>query len=151
MGRLFVGLGVVIIVGVGIFYIIPRVSPPSTPVVSDPNKSPYSTSAPQEQPSSRYIEYSPEAFAAASASRRVLFFYAPWCPTCRPADTAFSQSLSQIPPDVILFRTSYDNETDLKRQYNVTYQHTFVQVDETGRVVTKWNGGDLAALQSNLK
>jgi hypothetical protein len=42
-------------------------------------------------------------------------------------------------------------EKELAKKYGITYQHTFVQIDSTDQVVTKWNGGRLKELLSNLK
>lgn len=99
----------------------------------------------------RYQDYSPAVSASAADKKRVLFFYAPWCPTCRPADAAFRDTTDQIPEDIVLFRVNYDTETELKRQYGITYQHTFVFIDEKGDVIRKWNGGQLPELISNTR
>lgn len=107
--------------------------------------------------SSQYVSYSKEALNGASNNRRVLFFYASWCPTCRPADAIFTQNVSKIPEDVTLIRVNYnDPETDqeekgLADKYGITYQHTFVQIDSNGREVTKWNGGQIDELLTNIK
>ena len=104
-----------------------------------------------------YVEFSPTVLAEAAKTRRVLFFYASWCPTCRPADKNFTENLAQIPADVTLIRVNYnDPDTDqdekaLAGKYGVTYQHTFVLIDEQGNEVTKWNGGQINELLSNLK
>lgn len=103
------------------------------------------------QQESRYVAYSKAAFDEAKGKKRVYFFYAPWCPTCRPTDAAFQKDPESIPQDVVLFKTDYDSSVDLKKQYNVTYQHTFVQVDDEAREVTKWNGGGLTELRANTK
>lgn len=105
----------------------------------------------------RYAEYSPDAYQAASGNRRVLFFYANWCPTCRPADTAFRENRSQIPEDVVLFRVNYNDtdtdqaEKDLAAKHGITYQHTYVQVDVNGNAVTTWNGGQINELLENIQ
>ena len=100
---------------------------------------------------SRYMSYSETAFESSADKKRVLFFHAPWCPTCRPADAAFQNNSANIPEDVVLFKTDYDSSGALKKKYGITYQHTFVQVDEDGREVTKWNGGDIRDLIANIK
>ena len=106
---------------------------------------------------SRYVEYSNAAFEQAADKRRVLFFYASWCSTCRPADANFQQNIESIPEDVLLLRVNYnDNDTDndekaLAAVYGITYQHTFVQVDAEGNEVSKWNGGQINELLANLK
>lgn len=105
----------------------------------------------------RYVEYSDDVLTSSSSRRRVLFFYANWCPTCKPADMDFTKNSAAIPEDVQLIRVNYNDtetdqaEKDLAKQYGVTYQHTFVQIDPTGKVVTKWNGGSTSELVTNLK
>lgn len=109
------------------------------------------------QKEGKYLPFSPEVFTSSAGSRRVLFFYASWCPTCRPADANFSSNVSQIPGDVTLIRVNYNDtdtdqaEKDLANKYAVTYQHTFVQIDAEGKVVTKWNGGQIEELLTRLK
>lgn len=107
--------------------------------------------------SSRYIEYSKTALDQAASNRRVLYFYANWCPTCRPADADFTANSSKIPSDVTVIRVNYNDtdtdqeEKDLAKKYAITYQHTFVQIDGQGKEVTKWNGGQINELLSNIK
>ncbi|MEK7595359.1 MAG: thioredoxin domain-containing protein [Patescibacteria group bacterium] len=106
---------------------------------------------------SRYAMYSKEVLDGSATSRRVLFFYASWCPTCKPADVSFKEDESSIPEDVTVIRVNYnDPETDqdeknLAKKYGITYQHTFVQIDEQGNELTKWNGGKITELLSNIK
>ncbi len=106
---------------------------------------------------SRYVHYGQSALDSASNNRRVLFFYASWCPTCKPADASFTQNASKIPEDVTLVRVNYNDpdtdqeEKDLAKKYGITYQHTFVQIDSAGKEVTKWNGGQIDELLSNIK
>lgn len=105
----------------------------------------------------RYEPFSPEVLTSSANTRRVLFFYANWCPTCKPANTSFTENMSQIPTDVTLIRVNYNDtetdqaEKDLAKKYGVTYQHTFIQIDANGTEVTKWNGGQIEELLSNLK
>ncbi len=116
-----------------------------------------SETASDQSQQTRYQQYSPAVLANAANTRRVLFFYANWCPTCKPADADFSSNSIQIPSDVTLIRVNYnDNETDadekaLAKQYNITYQHTYVQIDQNGKEITKWNGGQLKELLKNVQ
>ena len=106
---------------------------------------------------SRYIEYSKTALDHAANNRRVLYFYASWCPICRPADADFKTNSSKIPEDVIVLRVNYNDtdtdqeEKDLAKKYEITYQHTFVQIDAQGKEITKWNGGQIDELLANIK
>ena len=110
-----------------------------------------------ETKGSKYIKYIKLAFDNNTEKRRVLFFYANWCPTCRPADANFIANVDKIPDDAVVIRVNYnDDETDaeekaLAEQYGVTYQHTFVQIDKDGNEVAKWNGGQIEELLENIK
>lgn len=107
--------------------------------------------------SSRYVEYSRSALDSASNNRRVLYFYASWCPTCRPADADFKANTSKIPEDLTVIRVNYNDpetdqeEKDLAKKYGITYQHTFVQIDGQGKEIMKWNGGKINELLANIK
>ena len=93
--------------------------------------------------SGEYLDYSPETLKSelAEGHKVVLFFHAPWCPFCKAADAAFRAKLDQIPANVVVLKTDYDSNTALKQKYGVTYQHTFVQVDNSGKLIKKWRGG----------
>lgn len=106
---------------------------------------------------SRYIEYSSKVLADTANTKRVLYFYANWCPTCRPADANFKANIDKIPQGVTLIRVNYnDSDTDaeektLADKYEITYQHTFVQIDKDGNPVARWNGGQINELLANIK
>ena len=51
----------------------------------------------------------------------------------------------------MLFKTDYDSEKELKKQYGITYQHTFVYVDKDGKQIKKWSGGAIDDLIANTK
>ncbi len=104
-----------------------------------------------QQAATRYLAYSQEAFEAARDTKRVLYFHAPWCSTCIPTDKELSDERDKIPEGVTLFKTDYDTSIELKRKYNIAYQHTFVLVDAAGREITKWNGGAITELIERTK
>ena len=86
-----------------------------------------------------YEAYSPEKIAQAAAKGDVvLFFRALWCPTCRALDADINANLKNIPANLTILYVDYDNSTDLKKKYGVTYQHTLVQVDKNGTLIKKW-------------
>ncbi len=99
----------------------------------------------------QYINYSKSAYKNAVDSKRVLFFAASWCPTCKQAEADFLANKNDIPSGVVILKTDYDKETALKQKYNITYQHTFVQVDKNGNELVKWNGGGVDELKKKLK
>lgn len=94
----------------------------------------------------RYLPYTPAAFDAAKGMQRVLFFHATWCPSCRATDADIVKNLARIPANVVIFRTDYDTQAALKKQYGITSQHTFVLVDGSGKALKKWAGGKLSTI-----
>lgn len=85
-----------------------------------------------------YTDFDYAKLANAEHGKVVLFFHAPWCPTCREADKNFNAS--ETPDGLTLLKVDYDSSGDLKKKYGVTYQHTFVQVDKDGNLLKKWSG-----------
>jgi thioredoxin 1 len=82
----------------------------------------------------------------------VLFFKAGWCPSCRALDNDIKANLNLIPANTAIIEVDYDTYTDLKKKYGVTTQHTLVQVDAQGEMITKWSGGnDLTDLIGKIK
>jgi thiol-disulfide isomerase/thioredoxin len=73
-------------------------------------------------------------------SKVVLFFNAKWCSTCKKARSNLEADLTAIPADLAIVLVDFDSETDLKRKYGVTVQHTFVQIDADGNELAKWSG-----------
>jgi thiol-disulfide isomerase/thioredoxin len=120
-----------------------------------PEASQQSTTPTAEQASTAgtYQDYSPARVQSEQAQGKkvVLFFHADWCPYCRTADAAFKANLNQIPNDVTVLKLDYDSNTELRTQYGVTTQHTFVQIDSEGRQVAKWIGGDIDNLNKFIK
>jgi len=99
-----------------------------------------------------YEAYTPEKLAYAEEGDVVLFFRASWCPTCRALDVDINANADAIPAGVTILDVDYDTATALKQKYGVTYQHTLVQVDADGNMITKWTGSPtLTALVSEIQ
>jgi thiol-disulfide isomerase/thioredoxin len=88
-----------------------------------------------------YEMYDASKLAMANTGKVVLFFKASWCPSCRALDADIKASLGDIPAGVTILEVDYDKSGELKQKYGVTMQHTLVQVDATGNLITKWSGG----------
>ena len=105
----------------------------------------------------KYTQYSKATLDQSIKDKRILFFYANWCPTCKAADMSFEQNIAKIPADATLIRINYKDtdtdqeEKDLANKYAITYQHTFVQIDGEGKEISKWNGGQIEELLINIK
>jgi thioredoxin 1 len=99
-----------------------------------------------------YEAYSAEKIMMAETGDVVLFFHASWCPSCRSLNSSIEGSVAEIPDGVTILKTDYDKETELKKKYGVTTQHTLVQVDKDGNLIKKWSGSsDLAAVISQIQ
>lgn len=119
----------------------PSIGQTSQPVVQPESQSePVSETVPGG--AGAYISLAEYEAAKASyaASKVVLFFNATWCSTCKKARSNLEADLSAIPADLAIVLVDFDSETDLKRQYGVTVQHTFVQIDADGNELAKWSG-----------
>lgn len=147
MSKLLVLLVVVIAGGFIIIYITNN-SPKKSSSENDGPKEKMTPSATISK--DHYVPYDVTLFQNQKDKRRVLFFHAKWCPTCKIADKEFVENSQKIPDDVVLFKTDYDTEKVLIAQYGITYQHTFVYVDSEGNELKKWNGGGIAELLSNI-
>ena len=154
-------IAILVLAGAAILYLL-NSNPASAPS-SQINPQPETESEASESaaPLSGYGSYlvgwGEEAIKDSEAEKVVLFFYADWCPTCRPVDAEFKERMTEFPKELQVFRINY-NDADttnegraLAQKYGVTYQHTFVQIDKNGNEITKWNGGGLDNLLSKIK
>ena len=82
--------------------------------------------------------------------KALLFFTASWCPTCMAANRDIEQNYAKLPSDLTIILVDYDSESEMKSRYGITYQHTFVQIDSTGRELLKWNGGGVDDIARRL-
>jgi thiol-disulfide isomerase/thioredoxin len=87
--------------------------------------------------------YEADAATFHEAGDVVLFFNASWCPTCKA--TVESLDADGVPAGLTVVSVDYDAATDLRTQYGVTVQHTFVQVDGQGNELAKFTGAPTGA------
>lgn len=92
-----------------------------------------------------YGTYDAAKLAMATTGKVVLFFHAPWCPICVAIEKDVTANIGKIPNGVHILKVDYDTATELKKKYGVTYQHTFVQVDASGKMLKKWSNSTALA------
>jgi thiol-disulfide isomerase/thioredoxin len=94
-----------------------------------------------------YISY--ETYAAAlekySASNVVLFYNAYWCSTCKAARDGFESGIDAMPEDLTIVLVDFDENTEMRKKHDVIVQHTFVQIDSTGKELQRWYGSTTVA------
>lgn len=132
-----IGIAIAIVAAiVAVIVFAPPTTPGGAPTASI---TPTAESTPSLAPTATatagaYVEYSDDAIAQAEG-RVLLFFHAPWCPQCRSVE---SDILAQgVPDGVTIIKVDYDSRQDLRQQYGVTLQTTFVEVDADGAEVQK--------------
>jgi thiol-disulfide isomerase/thioredoxin len=81
-----------------------------------------------------YVDYE-EGVIQKSDGERVLFFHAPWCPQCRSIEKGIKED--GVPDGLTVIKVDYDSNQELREQYGVTIQTTFVKVDEDGKAIGK--------------
>lgn len=115
------------------------------------NAAPVQTSPIVTDKPAKYAEYTDKTLAEAKTyGRPVLFFYASWDQISKDAEVDILASLDTLPAGVTVLKVNYDSADVLKKQYGVTYQHSFVQIDAHGNKVTSWSGADAASISDNL-
>ena len=123
--------------------------------MSNELKDAHSKSGEEAKKMGSYISVAPADVMAKIASlpasdTKVLFFHASWCATCAATDKSFTEKgIQRAGVDVL--KVDYDTSTDLKKKYGVTTQHTFVQVNSKGEMITKWLAGSVVELYKNIK
>ena len=109
---------------------------------------------------SLYQPFSKAEYEAAKASGKKIFldFYANWCPICKAQEPNVEGAFSDWQnAEIVGFRVNYnDSQTDsdeqaLARQFNVTYQHTYVFVDSSEEVLLRQSGATWGASEIRNK
>jgi len=81
-----------------------------------------------------YLDYSPDKFSELNGSQKfVLFFHAPWCPTCRALEATIKNNLEPL-KNAIILKADYDSEVELKKQYGIRIQTSVVFINADGSV-----------------
>lgn len=80
-----------------------------------------------------YTDYTDDVIGDGDPS--VLFFHAVWCPICKRTDETLTQWYEEEDFPLSVYKVDYDNSSDLKERYGVTYQHTFVLLDGEGNTL----------------
>lgn len=98
-----------------------------------------------------YTDYSEEAVSKYKGKMKVVFFHADWCPQCQGLERNIQAG--SIPEDIVIFKTDYDNNQQLRQKYGVTNQTTLVQIDDNGDKLKLWIGSaftDIDDIQAEL-
>lgn len=67
----------------------------------------------------------------------IIFFTAPWCPSCVAAENDIMHYKEVIPTDLIIMKADFDDGS-LREKYNVENQHTLILIDASGAEKKRW-------------
>ena len=120
----------------------PAVAPSDNPAEASPSESAKTATdadTTKVAPGS-YVEYAdyvnnPDQYEGTDV---VLFFHAAWCSTCHAAEQSIEST--GVSDGLTIVKVDYDSSQDLKQQYGVTLQHTFIQIDDNGELKAKFVG-----------
>lgn len=124
-----------------------------TPAMSSEAMTPSDAMTPDAMAPASFVSY--EDYQAAkdkyTDSKVVLFFNAKWCPACQAITKSLTANPGQLPAKTTVVSVDYDSHTDLRQQYEVTMQHTFVQIDAQGMAQRTWLSTSPEALLKELQ
>jgi thiol-disulfide isomerase/thioredoxin len=98
----------------------------------------------------QYKVYSEEALAQAQADGKetALFFHSKTCGSCAKLDTAITTDSNDLPENLVVFKTDWDDNADLAKKYTVAKYHTVAFMNEDGttkNVTWLFTVGDVVA------
>lgn len=105
----------------------------------------------EQQAAAQYMDYSEELYNSLQGKKPfVLFFHAPWCPTCRKMEKEIMASLASFPKGTMILKVDYDTEVALKKAWGVQVQSTIVVLNAKGENVFKGTDPGIAKMKESI-
>jgi thiol-disulfide isomerase/thioredoxin len=73
----------------------------------------------------------------AEGQKHILFFHAPWCPSCAKWEANLEENMGDLGDNVVIYKTDYDTSNDLKTDYGITQQSTAAFINADGSLAKK--------------
>mgnify|MGYP002152453912 CR=1 FL=1 len=118
-------------------------TPPKPSVAEIPTTKPTKVAA-----DGSYTEYTPGVIGNGEES--VLFFHATWCPKCKANDGRLKEYYGSAKYPRSVYKIDFDTSLDLKKQFGVTGQDTFIVIDGNGNEVERVRFPSSTALRDLL-
>jgi len=67
-----------------------------------------------------------------NGEKSVLFFHAKWCPACKKNEALLNKFYGAGEYPISVYKIDYDSASELKKQFGVVSQDTFVVIDGNG-------------------
>ena len=82
----------------------------------------------------QYIIYTDSLYQSLIGKRAfAIFFHADWCPVCVQLEKEIMTDLSSFSEGTVILKANFDQENELKKQYDILSQSTFVIIDKNGK------------------
>lgn len=99
---------------------------------------------------SNYVDFSQAQYDQMKGTEPfALFFHAEWCPKCQKLNSEITENQSELNGKIL--KTNFDQETELKKEFGVNMQTTFVIFNASGEVSTKLTNPSLDELNTALE
>lgn len=83
----------------------------------------------------QYISYEDYLEQKDSLGDRIVYYFnASWCPSCKRTNQALLDNVDDIPEATTIVSVDFDKYIDLRKEYGITMQDTFVELDEDGNM-----------------
>ncbi len=83
------------------------------------------------------------------AENTVLFFHSASCGSCRATEKSLLETGTS--DDLQVLKVNFDEDSELRKKYEIPKYHHFVQVDANGDLIKKWSGSfNLEDIQAQL-
>lgn len=86
--------------------------------------------------------YDPAKLAQAKDGKVIIWFCAKWSSTCKMMDKDLRAAVAKFPSNFTILTADYDKSGALKKQYQVPFENTYVQVDAGGAMINRWSGSE---------
>ena len=105
------------------------------------------------QISPHYFDYSRVSLAKAKQNGNTVLFFAAtsWCNTCSALDLELKEQSDTLPENISILKIDYDHDTAMNTAYRVTSQHTMIMLDQSGKELKRWVGGDINELKEQIQ
>lgn len=125
----------------GVVFLTGCIASPLPPIAAEVNTG----TAPQ------YLKFSDKARGEINAVKPyVIFFHATWCPICHTMRKKIMKDIDDFPEGTIIFEADFDDEVELKNEFKVNIQTTFVVINKEGALTTKLVRPSISLLKENI-
>jgi len=87
----------------------------------------------------QYQDYAQKAVVQAQENNNhyAFFFHADWCSTCKTVEKDILLHIESLPDKSVIFKVDFDTANQIKKDFNVLTQTTFIFFDPKGNIIDR--------------